>query len=273
MQETATLSALLACTGKAWAPGIGDPNLTGWLTVLSYGICAALAGAVLRRSPSGAARGFWLVVLVLMIVLGINKQLDLQSALTAFGRCLARAQGWYQDRRAVQGDFLLVLAGATLVVLVGLFAALAGRWRQNGLAMAGLPILGGFVLMRAVGFHHFDKVLGLRAMGVSVNFLFENAGLALIAANAWILLRSPAPRRRRRRRHPLDRPWAKTTPEKAAPARHRHEDHPHTGPAQDHGPASHAADAARHGVPQDAHHEAHHGRRRRRHHPLDPPRP
>lgn len=168
-------------------PGIGDPNLTGWLTVLAYLICFVLALRVWQQQEPG--RGFWGLIAILMALLAINKQLDLQSALTAAGRCLAKAQEWYGNRRAVQAEFIAGLLGLVLICL------LAGLWlqrrnlRRNGLALVGLAILGGFVMIRAVGFHHFDQLIGLRKFGISANYMLENTGLLLIALNAVTLLR------------------------------------------------------------------------------------
>lgn len=182
-----TIEELANCTLERWRPVIGDPNLTGWLTVLAYLACAVLCLRVWRRDPP--ARGFWGVLVLLMLLLAINKQLDLQSAMTAAGRCLAKAQGWYGNRRAIQADFILALLALTSAGL------LAGLWlmrrslRQNGLALIGLSVLAGFVMIRAIGFHRFDQLIGTMQFGVRTNYLFENAGLLLIAINAALILR------------------------------------------------------------------------------------
>jgi hypothetical protein len=42
----------------------------------------------------------------MFVGLGINKQLDLQTALTEFGRVLADNQGWYDKRQVVQVWFI-----------------------------------------------------------------------------------------------------------------------------------------------------------------------
>ena len=185
-----TVEGVIGCVSEDWMPGIGDPNLTGWLTVLAYLICFVLALRVWQQQEPG--RGFWGLIAILMALLAINKQLDLQSALTAAGRCLAKSQHWYANRRAVQAEFV---AGLLALVVVCL---LAGLWlqrrhlRDHGLAMVGLAILAGFVTIRAVGFHHIDQMIGLRKFGLSANYLLENAGLLLIAINAVRLLRGQA---------------------------------------------------------------------------------
>ena len=55
----------------------------------------------------------WNALAVGLLLLGINKQLDLQTALTELGKILAARQGWYEHRQRVQIDFIIG------VVLVG----------------------------------------------------------------------------------------------------------------------------------------------------------
>ncbi|SMO75900.1 hypothetical protein [Paracoccus laeviglucosivorans] len=191
-----SLSSLRSCVAHDWTPTIGDPEITGWLTVIIYLVCMWLAIRVLRRDPPGAALGLWATIAALMGFLALNKQLDLQTAFTATGRCMARVQGWYDERWLVQLGFIAAL---TLLVLIGLMAALRslrGQLRWNGIALLGVTVLCGFVLVRAVGFHHVDRLISMDFANIKFNFLFENAGLALIALNAGLLLRRGIPPRR-----------------------------------------------------------------------------
>ncbi|WP_245155540.1 hypothetical protein [Paracoccus ravus] len=192
-----SFAALRACVARDWTPRIGDPEITGWLTVIFYLLCSALALRVSIRHPRGAAFGLWATIAAITAFLAINKQLDLQSALTATGRCLARAQGWYESRGLVQLAFILVLVLLMVLALMVLLRGLKGALPSNGLALLGLAILCGFVLVRAVGFHHFDRLINMDFANIRFNFLFENTGLLLIAVNAIFLLRRgrSAPRR------------------------------------------------------------------------------
>ncbi|MTH62931.1 hypothetical protein [Paracoccus shanxieyensis] len=185
----ADFSALRTCVAQDWTPTIGDPEITGWLTVLSYLLSLVLAVLVLRRNPAGLARGLWITIAGLLAFLALNKQLDLQTALTATGRCAARVQGWYDERFWVQLGFIGVLIAVTLVVLIVALRSLRGRMARNGLALIGLTVLCGFVLVRAVGFHHVDQLISMDFASIKFNFLFENAGLLLIDLNALLLLR------------------------------------------------------------------------------------
>lgn len=191
-KESMWPAGLWTCVSQDWTPQIGDPEATGWLTVAAYLICAALAVAVWRGQPDGRGRAFWGLIAAATLFLAVNKQLDLQTALTATARCLAHAQGWYEQRRIVQLAFIAAFLGLTVAGLWLGGRSLRGNLRESGVALIGLVVLAGFVMVRAIGFHHVDALIGRRQLGVSANFLFENAGLLLIALNAAaILLRRP----------------------------------------------------------------------------------
>ena len=88
-----------------WSPGIGDPTMAGWITVVLYLLAAWICLQAARRSravdtraPPGAWEPrLWTVFAVVLVALGIDKQLDLQTAFTESMRGLAREQGWSRD--------------------------------------------------------------------------------------------------------------------------------------------------------------------------------
>ncbi len=188
-----TFRTLMDCAHARWSPGIGDPGPTGWLTVVVYLLAAGMGFAVVARAGFPAAtarreRGLWLLIATAMLALALNKQLDLQSFLTAVGRCVAQQQGWYGARRLVQREFVLGLLAAMLV-LAGLAALLyRGTMRRNGLAVAGTVFVMGFVLIRAVGFHHVDAMLNTRLLSVRMNVSLELTGPVLIMIGGMLLL-------------------------------------------------------------------------------------
>ena len=184
---------MLDCVLSRWQPVIGDPTWQGWVTVLVYlgtGFLAFHASrAAFPAATRGRERAFWILTLLLLGGLAINKQLDLQSALTAAGRCLAKAQGWYGQRRLVQVGFLAALALSAMVFLVVLLRQLRGSWSRSALPVLGLVFVCTFVLMRAVGFHHADRLLGLPVLGLRANTALEWTGPALISLGAIRLSR------------------------------------------------------------------------------------
>jgi len=162
--------------------------------VASYLCAAGLCATVWRQMQRGHVRaepreawgyGFLAVSLLL---LGLNKQLDLQSALTEIGRLAAHQQGWYDDRHRVQLAFMTFL-GVMGLTLLALVALLAWRWPwPTRVAWAAWVGLGVFVLLRASSFHHMDRFIGMRMGGVAWNHWLELGSLwVLLAATAWRL--------------------------------------------------------------------------------------
>ena len=184
---------MIGCVLERWQPGIGDPTWQGWATVLVYLATALLAfqasHAPFPAATRGRERAFWVLTLLLLSGLALNKQLDLQSALTAAGRCMANVQGWYGQRRLVQMGFLLGLAGLAVAFLAILLRLLRGSWSRSALPVLGLVFVCAFVLMRAVGFHHADRLLGLPVLGLRTNTALEWAGPGLISLGALRVLR------------------------------------------------------------------------------------
>ena len=196
MSHEVELSTIAACVDDRWSPQIGDPTVAGWGTVVAYALCAVLGFMTFLRVEDSRERIFWGLVTLAMLSLGVNKQLDLQSMLTAAGRCLSQLQGWYDERRVFQRNFIIgLLTAAGLILAVGLWL-MRGCLRRNGLALLGLAFVTAFVAVRAVGFHHFETLINSRLLDIRFNVLFELSGLVAIAVNAVALLgtrRSDAP--------------------------------------------------------------------------------
>ena len=189
------LADLQSCALTRWSPGIGDPTAMGWVTVTVYLAAAAVAFVVAMRAPFPAAsrgreRLFWALLAAVLVALAVNKQLDLQSYLTALGRCVAQHQGWYDRRRFVQESVILGLLLVRALLAVGLWRLMRGTLARNGAALAGLVLVLGFVAIRAVGFHHVDTLIKLDVMHLRLNWLLELTGPVLIGlAGLWLLLR------------------------------------------------------------------------------------
>ena len=192
-----------------WQPGIGDPTLMGWLTVLAYFAAAWFCWRALQaivRAPRASLRGrwrlagFWWVLAILLLFLGINKQLDLQSLLTQIGRDMAVAQGWYEERRQIQLRFIVAMAVTSLIVTVGAALWLRHHLRELADGLLGVGILLGFIAIRAASFHRVDALLTTEILGFRFNWLMELGAIALIAFSALrqrnrLLRRQPRQRR------------------------------------------------------------------------------
>lgn len=202
---TEYLGLVFDCAMRRWRPGIGDPSAMGWATVALYFAAAMLAAVVVARSgrfpaqTRRAERLFWIGLCALLFALGVNKQLDLQSALTAVGRCMSQLGGWYAERRQAQALFIAALLGVGLTGATILAIMLRNTLARQAPALAGVALLASFVMVRAVGFHHVDALLSVRVAGWRMNWVFEMGGIALVSLGAfWVLaaLRRPGVDRR-----------------------------------------------------------------------------
>jgi hypothetical protein len=170
-----------------WQIGIGDPTPVGWITVAGYALAAWLAwrnvGAARRTA---VPESFWVALTLLMLVLGLNKQLDLQTWLSQTGRDLALEQGWYAQRRVVQAVFIAALAVGALVTVWWAHSQWQTLWHEYRAAFIGACVLLTFIVIRAASFHHIDLILRSDLGATSLHRALELIGvLAVAAGGAW----------------------------------------------------------------------------------------
>jgi len=183
------LSVIWDCVAMRWGPGIGDPTALGWAVVLAYGLMAVSCLSAGFARP-GAERGVFAVLAGLAIILMLNKQLDLHVALTALGRCVAHAQGWFGARRLVQGVFVLgLIAGLMALIWFGVGMVrrdLSRLWP----GLLGIICLVVYIALRAGGLYHLDDLFGVAILPGALTYGLEFTGIALISLTAWRAARS-----------------------------------------------------------------------------------
>lgn len=187
-----------------WRLQAGDPTVLGWATLAGYLLAAWACGRAWKSSRVGAQRlelahaieashqrrlaAWWLSVGMLMLALGVNKELDLQLLLGEMGKQLALEQGWYAQRKMVQLAFV-TLFGTVLVASLSVAGFLLRRliyriWP----ATVGVALVLAYAGARAAIFHALrDSVDGTLASRL---WVFELLGIALVA---WSALRASRP--------------------------------------------------------------------------------
>jgi hypothetical protein len=170
-----------------WKPGIGDPTFIGWFAVLGYFVSAVLSTCVALRLTkiNSSQRKAWWILVVALVLLGLNKQLDLQGLLMELGRSFAYQEGVYEKRRFLQMIFLFVLTIATLIMVILWFRMNRQSWREEGFMLVGSMFLVGFVLVRAASFHHFQEFFALPLGGVRLHRVIELFAIAWVATAAF----------------------------------------------------------------------------------------
>jgi hypothetical protein len=145
------------------------------------------SGGVLRRDWSGQSdSNVWRAISISFFILGINKQLDLQTAMTELGRIVAFAGHWYEQRKTVQVHFVIGVAAGCVAGTVILLYWTRRSPIQTWLALVGSAFVLGYVLIRAASFHHIDHFIGGRVLGFKWNWILEMTGIAIVLlASEW----------------------------------------------------------------------------------------
>lgn len=220
------IEALAIIVKGHWRPGIGDPNFLGWVTTIGYFVAAGLCGAYALRarktdnegrvahhpsSPTRSRQGrgasrpwrelapgsqadfhpsnsvFWWGLAVFMLLMGFNKQLDLQVLVLQVGRQMSMEQGWYAERDALR-KWVILAFGCTGLILIAWFVWTCRRvWRRYILMICGIALLVFFVVIRASA----DRIviLGYRPGKFPMYDILEVGGIVCIGASALMELR------------------------------------------------------------------------------------
>ena len=141
----------------AWHFGIGDPNVTGWSITLGYLTTAFFSFLHARHYLASRAirhARFWLMISLFLLLMGINKQLDLQILLLETAKSFSLQYGFYQHRHSLVVAFIgtLLLWGAASQAW--LYSGLKRLHRPERWALIGLGIAFAFIASRAAYFQH-----------------------------------------------------------------------------------------------------------------------
>jgi len=192
------MAGVADCALGHWGAARDAVPVAAWAGAAVCLAIAALARHVARQAAFPAAtraleQAVWRVVGAGLIALALDRAADLTGLLTAAGRCLSQAQGWYEDRRGVQSRVLVALLVALTVAGILVLAALRRTRRGTRVAAAGLALALGVTLVRAIGYHPVDALFGTRIGALRLSWLMGLSGLALICLAAVAALRQPCP--------------------------------------------------------------------------------
>jgi hypothetical protein len=138
-----------------------------------------------QADPYRRLATWWLGVAVLMVLLGLNKQLDLlQKLLSVWGKAAAIGLDLYSDRRLAQRAFIVLLVLVSLGAgVVGLHHVRAVRKRITP-SMFGVALVLAYALLRAMEFNLHDARF---ATFDAFMWVIEVAGILLVL---WCAVRA-----------------------------------------------------------------------------------
>ena len=128
----------------------------------------------------------WFGISVLLVLLAINKHLNLHKWFTIVGRGIARSQGWYGRRRKIQKVFIMIVALCSYLFLCVLIWWFKENIIHYWLTLAGMIFLVSFTIIRAVSHHRVDYLLNKpkRLRPFNMRFFLELGGILIVALGA-----------------------------------------------------------------------------------------
>ena len=185
------LALIQACLQDTFRLQLGDPSMVGLALTALY-VAASLL--MLRRLWLG---GFhlpregllWGVCTAILLLLTLNKQLDLQQTVIWTGRCVARAEGWFDQRLVFQRAFgtviLAAVASGVLVLIWTCRTAIRANW---GL-MLGMGLMLGFIVLQIARFEQLSGGPVQAFVALKLHRAVEGAALCVLI---WAALRKRA---------------------------------------------------------------------------------
>ena len=191
MIEVEVIKSALVCGFDGWMEIWGDPIFTGTLFMLSYGLTGWMIFRAASDMTDKRERYYWRLCGALFIFQLANTNLDLHALIWTTGRCLAHAQGWYDDRRDIQ---LWVLIGLAILIAIILLIVLKLFYRnilRNLLLTLGVSVALGFTIVKGINFHALQQIYGIQLGQLRIAEFIEYSGIVIAFVGASMRLRQP----------------------------------------------------------------------------------
>jgi hypothetical protein len=205
VRDSQVVDLLCDVVGPEWSRTLAvRDGYAGWILVMGYVVAVACCLHAWRRDAAASAREssqerrvsapwFWLVTAALLALCAVSKPLDLHVFITDIGRRIARAGGWYDDRRRVQAVLAVAAGAASFLALLIIGWRVRRSLGRYGIALAGLWLVALYAGLRVVSLHAVDAWLETRLRGVRLHGIVEAFALVLIAAGAVVSGRAKRP--------------------------------------------------------------------------------
>ena len=154
-----------------WIAKSGDAYISSWINTLFYGFTFVTAiykwKNLKRNQASYGDRYFWLFLIFVLFVLGVNKQFDFQTTLIEAGRSVAQHGNWYENRRIVQAWFAYSLLSVVVIFAFIMLVRLSTKkfWRNNAIASLGFVVLCVYMLARTTTTSHVGFITDSKSEG------------------------------------------------------------------------------------------------------------
>ena len=176
------LALILDCTQQVWRVGLGDPDRLGLILTAGYLLATlAMLAVVLSRAASlPRERLLWGMATLALLVLALNKQLDIQLILLQVGRCVAHTEGWRPERFDLQRTFGAWFLAIAILFLLGLTYLCRRALRANLPLILGLGFLSAFLILRISRLQHLELLFDTRVNSTRLQRVIEASALVIL---------------------------------------------------------------------------------------------
>lgn len=167
-----------------WINKRGDPTVIGWFITLFYFFVFATSLYLLKKTTPNILDNkyiwFWYGVTILIILLGINKQLDIQMLFADFARLYAKVSGIFENRKPFQHKILSFLTTIGISIFSVTIYKLWNAPKRMWLALIGFCILFSFPIIRLISLHSIEALLSISVLNIQVVDVIEILGIILV---------------------------------------------------------------------------------------------
>lgn len=179
---------ILRCGVDRWTSVWGDPLVTGLIIMGLFLVAAALcAGATVRST--GREKLFWAFAAAAALVFAANVHLDLHVLPKSIGHCMARAQGWYDQREVARAFFVACVAISTAALMLTVVWIFWWQLTANIIVTLGFALTGGVQAAKGFGRHGWDRLYDVPFGPFRLPDLPDMIGAALVIIGAALALR------------------------------------------------------------------------------------
>lgn len=160
-----------------WWLRLGDPGITGLGMTALYFVVTFFMFRHALALPHGGERRMWIIASTILLLLAINKQLDLQHYMNKVGHCVYARSGLIAEKDAARSDFGTLILALAAIGTAALIWAFRRHLANNLPLIAGLALIALYLAMQVSRFEHLAGGLLQRLAELRVHRLIEAAGL------------------------------------------------------------------------------------------------
>lgn len=182
------LALIYACAQANWSPGLGDPSWGGLGLTALYVLASLLfLRTILARDGwLPRERLMWVVCTLAVMFLAVNKQLDLQQTVVWVGRCVAKREGWFDQRLVFQRSFGMAVLALMAAGILALGWASRAVLKPNWPLILGMVLMTGFVMLQVTRFEQLSGGLAQAVVSLRLHRILEGTALCVLI---WSALR------------------------------------------------------------------------------------